>query len=60
MNFVAVDLGASSTRFTSDSGKISVLPNNMVFLTPETTVDLQPYDGQIENALEVIIRKEGD
>ena len=60
MKFVAVDLGASSTRFTSDSGKISVLPNNMVFLTPETKVDLQPYDGQIENALEVVINKEGD
>lgn len=60
MSFVAVDLGASSTRFTSDSGKISVLPNNMVFLSPEVKVDLQPYDGQIESALEVVIRKEGD
>ena len=60
MNFVAVDLGASSTRYTSDSGKISVLPNNMVILEPDARVDIQPYNDQIESALEVIIRKEGD
>lgn len=60
MSFVAVDLGASSTRFVSDPGKISIMPNNMVFLDVEEDVDLDPYDNSIESALEVIIRKEGD
>ena len=32
MNFVAADLGASGTRYVSNSGKIQVLPNNMVAL----------------------------
>lgn len=60
MNFTAVDLGASSTRYTSDCGKISVIPNNMVFLDPDKKVDIEPYDDSIESALEVKIVKEGD
>ena len=32
----------------------------MVFLDENREVDLEPYDTNIENALEVIIRKEGD
>lgn len=60
MNFVAVDLGASSTRYTSDSGKVSIIPNNMVFLEPDEKVDLKPYDDNIESALEVKIVKEGE
>ena len=58
-NFVAVDLGASGTRYTSDSGKISLLPNNMVFLDADKVVDMEPYDSTIENSLEVVIKKEG-
>jgi hypothetical protein len=60
MNFVAVDIGASSTRFVSNNGKIRVLPNNMVFLEPNIFVDLEPYDNSVESALEVVITKEGD
>lgn len=60
MNFVCVDLGASNTRFVSDSGKISMINNNMVFLAPGTVVDMEPYAGGIENALEIEISKEGD
>ena len=60
MSFVAVDLGASSTRYVSDPGKISVIPNNMVLLDINTNVDLDPYDDKVENALEVTIVKEGD
>lgn len=58
MSFVAVDLGASNTRYVSDSGKISVLPNNMVMLNVEDTVDMKPSDDLIESALEVNIVKE--
>ncbi len=60
MNFVAVDLGASGTRYTSDSGKVSMLPNNMVFLEPDKKTDLEPQDTNIESALEVKIVKDGD
>ncbi|MEM4385689.1 MAG: ParM/StbA family protein [Candidatus Anstonellales archaeon] len=59
MSFVAIDLGASSTRFVSTYGKISIIPNNMVFLGNEK-VDLEPYDESIEASLEVIIEKEGE
>lgn len=58
-NFVAIDLGASGTRYTSDSGKIALMPNNMVFMDVTKEVDMEPYDSSIENALEVIINKEG-
>lgn len=60
MSFVAVDLGASNTRFVSDSGKISVMQNNMVIMPVNTVVDLQPYDDKIDSALEVEIYKEGE
>jgi len=60
MNFVAVDLGASGTRYVSDSGKISILPNNMVFLNKDTYVDIEPFGTEISGALEVFIEKEGD
>lgn len=58
-NFVAIDLGASGTRYTSDSGKISLLANNMVFTDVNKVIDMEPYDNNIESALEVIINKEG-
>lgn len=55
MNFVAIDLGASSTRYVSDSGQIDVLQNNMVYVKPETVVDQEPYSSEIEAALDVTI-----
>ena len=60
MSFVGVDLGASGTRFVSDPGKISVMLNNMVFLDINAKVDQQPYDSNMDSALEVTITKEGD
>jgi hypothetical protein len=63
MSFVALDIGASNTRFTSDNGRIDVLPNNMVMLGKETKVDLEVTDDSIENiknALEVQIEKDGE
>jgi len=55
MEFVGIDLGASSTRYVSHKGKIGVLPNNMVFLDQNTRVDLEPYSSEIEGALDVTI-----
>lgn len=57
--FVAVDLGASSTRYASNSGKIRVVPNNMEFLDTDEIVDMELNDASIENALELIVYHEG-
>ena len=57
---VAVDMGASSSRFCSDTGKVRVIPNNMVFLPSLDTTTLQAEPGDIENNLEIqIIKKDG-
>jgi hypothetical protein len=60
MNFVALDLGASSSRYVGNDGKIYVLPNNMVFLEEDTQVDLNPYDSTIEESLDVSIKVDRD
>ena len=60
MDFVAVDIGASSTRYVSSTGKVHTIPNNMVFIEIGKEVDMKPYDSNIENALEVEIHKNGE
>lgn len=61
MNFVAVDLGASSTRFTDDSGRVSFLPNNMVMFDDlNKEIRIEPNDDELQNNLEVIIEKDGE
>lgn len=55
MDFVAADLGASSTRYTSNNGKIDILPNNMVIIDLDSVVDMEPYSVDIESALDVTI-----
>lgn len=55
MNFVAADLGASSTRYVSNNGEIKVLPNNVVYVAEDTVVDQEPYSSEIEAALDVSI-----
>lgn len=55
MEFVALDLGASSTRYISNNGKVGILPNNMQFIQLDTRVDLEPYNDEIEGALDVTI-----
>lgn len=55
MSFVAVDVGASCTRYATEKGKIGILPNNVVFLELEDEVDLQTYSKDIDDSLEVII-----
>lgn len=55
MSFVAADLGASSTRYVSNTGKVHVLPNNMVFIDKDANVDQEPYSNDVESALDVTI-----
>lgn len=55
MDFAAIDLGASSTRYTSNSGKIEILANNMAIIEEDTRVDQEPYSSDIEGALDVTI-----
>lgn len=57
MSFVAIDVGASSTRYVSDSGRINVLPNNMIFLPDGQRSVIEPDKAQIENSLEFTIKK---
>lgn len=59
MSFVAVDLGASSTRYVSNSGVIGVLPNNMVVLPDMNQSLISPDNSDIESCLELTIVKEG-
>lgn len=49
-NFVAVDLGASETRYASDKEEIKILRNNMVFLEPNAYVG----DYESENLMDVL------
>lgn len=59
MNFVGVDLGASSTRAVSQTARIGVIDNNIVTLAEDETVRIVPYDAELDSALEVRIRKSG-
>lgn len=60
MSFVVIDAGASSTRFCSDNGAIMVLPNNMAIIQEDTLVDLKPHSDDVEDALDILIKKDGD
>ena len=67
MNFVALDIGASGARFTTSSGAIQSLPNNVAFITKKddsgnvvmdpTPVEVRNTDDDILNNLEFIIEK---
>lgn len=58
MSFVAIDLGASGSRYVSESGQISVLPNNTVFLENGVQSLINPDANDIESSLEVQITKD--
>lgn len=61
MDFVAVDLGASSTRYTNAEGKIHYIPNNAVFIKDMgRNLHNEAYDDTPENNLDVSIWKEGE
>lgn len=57
MSFVAVDLGASSSRYVSDSGQIAILPNNMVFMENNEDSRINPDAEDIESCLDITITK---
>lgn len=57
MSFVCVDIGASSSRYVSNSGQIGVLPNNMVMLPDMQVTRIVPESTDIESSLEVQIVK---
>lgn len=66
MSFVAIDLGASGTRYSSNSKQIGILPNNTSFIetvdaSGNVMADLTPVKvevsgNEIEDALEIIVR----
>jgi hypothetical protein len=58
MDFVAVDVGASSTRYMSSKGKLGILPNNVVFLDKDEEVKMEPYSDDILDCLEVIVESD--
>ena len=60
MSFVAIDLGASSTRYCSDIGQVGVLPNNIVILPEGAESRITPDTVALESSLEVsIVKTEG-
>ena len=59
MMFVAIDLGASGSRYTTNEGRFFELANNMVTVQEENLTPIVPYDASIEESLEVFITKEG-
>lgn len=57
MSFVAVDLGASGSRYVSDSGQISVVPNNMIILPDMNTSNIIAEGPEVEGCLELKIEQ---
>lgn len=57
MSFVAVDIGASSTRYVNERGQINVAPNNMVLFDTDELSRVNPDTSELEDCLEVYIRK---
>lgn len=57
MSFVAVDLGASGSRYVSDSGQISVVSNNMIILPDMNTSNIIAEGPEVEGCLEVKIEQ---
>ena len=57
MAFVAIDLGASGTRYTSDDGNIQIMPNNVAFMEIGKQSLVNPDAPDIESSLEVTIEK---
>jgi hypothetical protein len=55
MQFLAVDIGASNTRYVGSNAKVKVLPNNMAFIPTSTVVDLETEGSKVEDALDCVI-----
>lgn len=59
MKFLAVDMGASATRFACEDQTIRLLPNNMVFVEPEESIHLKKNSDDLYANLDVSITKDG-
>lgn len=59
VQYVCEDLGASGTRYVSNSGYLNMMPNNMVFMQLEDQSGLEPNADAIEDALDVTIESTG-
>lgn len=57
MSFVVIDIGASGSRYCSDNGQISVVPNNMVIADDNAVSNLTSDTPEIEGNLEVFIEQ---
>lgn len=61
MDYVAIDLGASNTRYMSIDRKVNFVDNSMVFLENGAQLrDLDKIDDIVENNLELIITRNSD
>ena len=58
MKFLALDMGASGTRFACDDQKIRQIPNNMVFLDADEKTMLKKNADDLMSNLEVVIEKD--
>lgn len=60
MDFVAVDLGASNTRYMTVGGNVKWMPNNVFFVADMgANLNNERQDDTIENNLDISIWKEG-
>lgn len=61
MDFVAVDIGASNTRYLSIDRHVNFLANNITFIPDmNAVIDLAHLDDVVENNLDVSIWKDGE
>lgn len=60
MDFVAIDIGASNTRYLSIDSKINFLSNKMSFAGMDDQLDNEWIDEKLENNLDVSVYKDGD
>ena len=58
MSFVAIDLGASNTRYRESGGHLGTLTNGAIILDDSIdVVDYEPYSNSILDCLDIIIEK---
>ena len=61
MDFVAVDLGASNTRYVSIDKKVNFIPNNVTFVDDlRGDIGNESLDNVLENNLDVTIEKSSE
>lgn len=56
-NFVAVDIGASDTRFATQNKAVYHIPNNMTFVPFDANIEMDTQDRDIERNLDISISR---